>query len=136
MTTGAITQFREYWQMTEAILTAAYIYQVAGMQQESRRPGRPIWTVEPDITAATTVSDLPPTALLKEYVNASSRHCPCGGAFAFLAVDLPVALGSNLVIPVLCRRCGMAGELRTTQRLLEAHFRLPNKSDRTKKKKR
>jgi hypothetical protein len=126
MHSGRVGGFTEYWQLIEAILTSAYLYNVARLQQESRRPTKKSASTT-TINLANVASSSGPTstALLREYVSKYAKPCKCGGQNMYAASELPAAQESEVVlIPIVCKTCDKKSQLKATLGEMEQHFDL------------
>lgn len=129
LVSGRVDEFPEYWQMVEAILTAAYLYQVAREGNESRRNKRPLGGMEISVAnVSTEPGPLTEYSHLREYVDALNEKCPCGGKYEYANSELPVADGKTVTVSVICGSCGLPSELVTTQCGMETFFKLDHKT--------
>ena len=79
---GSIELFGEYWQMVDAILTAAHLYRRTRDNYETRRGVRESGG-DASPSVAGDASSPCPDAFLAEYVRAQELQCECGGHFDF-----------------------------------------------------
>ena len=117
--------------MVEAIMTAAYLYQVAHEGNESRRKRPPVAGTE--ISAANVSSAsalLSADTQLREFVDAVNAACPCGGKYKYADSEIPGADGEIVAIPVICRSCRLSSELQFTLHDMEEFFELTHKPAR------
>ena len=111
-----VDDFPEYWRMVEAILTAAYLYQVAREGNESRRNKRTLGDTENTVANASSAKGpLTEYSHLRDYVVGVKEKCPCGGKYEYASTELPLANGTTVNIPVICSSCRLPSELVTTQ---------------------
>jgi hypothetical protein len=124
MRTGRVADFAEYWQMIGAILSAAHLYRQANLEYESRRGIR-----EPKRLQLPSCIELParcegaPEALLRDFVAALNRRCPCGGTYQYVASDLPSGYEDRVDVPVVCRHCNLVGAIKVSRNELERFLR-------------
>jgi hypothetical protein len=130
---GRVEDFPEYWGMVQAILTAAYLYQVAREGNESRRKQRPLGGIDASVANPPSApGPLTADAVLRDYVSAAEDRCPCGGNYQYEKTDLPAADGETVIIPVTCCNCGVPAELSRTLDEMETTFKLRHKSIRNR----
>ncbi len=131
---GHVDDFREYWAMVEAIVTAAYLYQVAHEGNESRRKQRPLGGTDNSAAIASSApGPLTEDAQLRDFVDAANKACPCGGKYEYADSEIPGAAGETIVIPVICGSCGLPSELQRTLRDMEEFFELEHKPARRRR---
>lgn len=93
-----------YWEMINAILTAAHMYRLARDRFANRRGVR---ERSVDNSPPLTRDDSPPpvNSFLEDYLTSRGIRCHCGGVYQCGEVEPPAEEGEQRTIPVRCSRC-------------------------------
>jgi hypothetical protein len=131
MGSGQIAGFTEYWEMVAAVLTAAYLYQVAHAELESKRKSKPTGGPNAAQVVQSTMTEFPLHLILRDYVDSTRTKCPCGGTYIYIGRELPAAEAETLLVPTVCNECRLPGRLETTQHKLEDFWHLTHRPIRS-----
>ena len=136
MESGQVDDLEEYWGMVEAVLTAAHLYQLEHLNQESgRRQPTAGLTIVPETQASPGVETLTPEAHLLEYVESLEDRCVCGGNYVLGSGTLPLARNHKVAIPVICKSCQRRSQIEKTQHDMEKFLELKHRSKRGRRAK-
>jgi hypothetical protein len=136
MEAGEVDDFAEYWEMVEAVLIAAHLYQLVHLSQESsRRQPTAGLTIVPETQAPPGGELLTPDAHLREYVESLEDRCACGGKYVLGNGTLPPARNHKVEIPVICKSCKRRSQIKATQHDMERFLELTHRSSRGRRPK-
>lgn len=119
MRTGRVENFTDYWDMIDAVLTAAHLYRIAQLQYESKR-SRKSTRERPAAVEPSIADDVATDILLGDCIDSLRRRCRCGGLYRYIAREVPVAKGAVVIVPVACDQCGASSLLKVERQTIEA----------------
>ena len=103
----------KYWELIDAILTAAYMYRIAHDDFENRRGVREAGGAAVDTV---TSEDAPSAQAFMEFHIASrDLHCQCGAKYECGVIKHATDEQASRQIPLICRNCGRGDSVLVTE---------------------